>query len=35
MIGVIAHDCSDQVLLKLVVPLFMNLTQDNDFSVGR
>jgi hypothetical protein len=35
MMNVIGKNCSDSVLLKILIPIYMNMTQDSDLSVAR
>lgn len=35
LLGMVARDCTDVVLLRVVLPAFMALAQDSDVSVGR
>ncbi len=32
---VIGRSCSDAILLKVLLPIFMNMTQDSDITVAR
>lgn len=35
LLGMVARDCTDAVLLRMILPAYMALAQDSDVSVGR